>query len=282
MRLCPAEPDTGIVFRRTDIANGGAEILARWDNVVDTHLNTTIGNDCGTRVGTIEHLMAALSGCGVDNAIVEIDGPEVPVMDGSSAPFVFLVECAGIARQQARRRAIEVLKPVSVGDDDRHASLKPASGFSISFEIDFDSVLVSRQALQVDLRNGAFRSEISRARTFGFAHEVAELRSMGLAQGGSLDNAIVISGDSILNEDGLRYEDEFVRHKILDSVGDLYLGGGPLIGHFHGYRSGHTLNNELLRRLFADDSAWRLATLDDDGAPMQDAGWSPEAIAATA
>ena len=282
MRLCPAEPDTGVVFRRTDIANGGSEIAALWHNVVDTRLNTSVGNEYGTRVGTIEHLMAALSGCGIDNAIVEIDGPEVPAMDGSAAPFVFLVECAGITTQEARRSVIEILEPVSVGGDGRSASLTPGNNFMVSFEIDFDSPLVSRQALKVELSNGTFRSEICRARTFGFEHEVAELRSHGLALGGSLENAIVISGNNILNEDGLRYQDEFVRHKILDSVGDLYLTGAPILGHFHGIRSGHFLNNQLIRRLFADDSAWRLVTLDDDGLPMDDRGTAPEAFAATA
>lgn len=282
LRLCPAEPDTGIVFRRTDVANGGSEIAARWDNVVDTRLNTSIGNEYGIRVGTVEHLMAALSGCGIDNAIVEIDGPEVPAMDGSAAPFVFLVECAGIARQEARRKVIEILEPVSVGDEGRSVSLTPSNNFMVSFEIDFGSTLVSRQALKVELSNGAFRSEISRARTFGFEHEVAELQSHGLALGGSLENAIVISGNNILNEDGLRYQDEFVRHKILDCVGDLYLMGAPIMGHFHGIRSGHSLNNELIRKLFADDSAWRHVTLDDHGLPMDGQGRVPEAIAATA
>ena len=196
-------------------------------------------------------------------------------MDGSAAPFVFLMECAGIATQEARRRVIEILEPVSVGGEGRSASLTPSNNFMVSFEIDFDSSLVSRQALKVDLSNGTFRSEICRACTFGFEHEVAELRSHGLALGGSLENAIVISGNNILNEDGLRYQDEFVRHKILDSVGDLYLTGAPILGHFHGMRSGHSLNNELIRRLFADDSAWRLVTLDDDGLPMDGRGTAP-------
>jgi UDP-3-O-[3-hydroxymyristoyl] N-acetylglucosamine deacetylase len=238
MTLCPAAPDTGIVFRRTDAAASGAEIDARWDNVVDTHLNTTIGNADGVKVGTIEHLMAALSGCAVDNAIVEINGPEIPIMDGSAAPFVFLIECAGTA------------------------VLKPGSGFSVSVEIDFESALVARQKLQVNLVNGTFRSEIARARTFGFDHEVAQLQAMGLARGGSLDNAVVVSGDRVLNADGLRYDDEFVRHKVLDSIGDLYLAGGVIIGHFQGFRCGHSLNNALLRSLFAQADAWRPASLE--------------------
>ncbi|HVO16837.1 MAG TPA: UDP-3-O-acyl-N-acetylglucosamine deacetylase [Alphaproteobacteria bacterium] len=262
MTLCPAAPDTGIVFRRTDAAACGVEIAARWDNVVDTHLNTTIGNADGVKVGTIEHLMAALSGCAVDNAIVEIDGPEIPIMDGSAAPFVFLIECAGTVEQNRPRRAIEIVKPVSVRDDKRMAVLAPGGGFSVSVEIDFDSALVARQKLEVNLVNGAFRSEIARARTFGFDHEVEQLRAMGLARGGSLDNAVVVSGDRILNADGLRYDDEFVRHKVLDSIGDLYLAGAVIIGHFHGIRCGHSLNNKLLRSLFAQDDAWRPASLE--------------------
>ncbi len=282
MRLCPAEPDTGIVFRRTDIANGGALIPARWDNVVDTRLNTTVGNEYGAKVGTIEHLMAALSGSGIDNAMIEIDGPEVPVMDGSAAPFVFLVECAGIVRQGAPRRVIEILKSVSVGGEARSATLSPASTFFVSFEIDFDTPLIEHQALTVDLSNGGFRSEICRARTFGFEHEVAELRSHGLALGGSLDNAVVISGDGILNEDGLRYDDEFVRHKILDCVGDLYLGGAQIIGHFHGRRSGHSLNNQLLRKLFGDADAWRLVGAAKVSRSGEAGDWPDSAIAASA
>src|SRR5574338_67906 len=241
MTLCPAAPDTGILFRRTDAAACGVEIAARWDNVVDTHLNPTIGNADGVKVGTIEHLMAALSGCAVDNAIVEIDGPEIPIMDGSAAPFVFLIECAGTVEQDRPRRAIEIVKPGSVRDDRRMAVLTPGSGFSVSVEIDFDSALVARQKLEVKLVNGAFRSEVARARTFGFDHEVEQLRAMGLARGGSLDNAVVVSGDRILNADGLRYDDEFVRHKVLDSIGDLYLAGAVIIGHFHGIRCGHSL-----------------------------------------
>ena len=263
MTLSPADVDTGIVFRRIDHAAGGAAITARWDTVVDTRLNTTIGNEAGVTIGTIEHLMAALSGCGIDNVEIAIDGPEVPVMDGSAAPFVFLIECAGIVQQDAPRRFIEVLKTIDVVDGSRAASLSPSDSFSVSFEIDFESTAISQQAYQGTLVNGTFRSEIARARTFGFEHEVAALQAAGLARGGSLDNAIVVSGDRVLNEDGLRYDDEFVRHKVLDSVGDLYLAGGPLLGHFHGCRSGHALNNALLNALFADLSAWRYADRED-------------------
>ena len=277
MTLRPAAPDTGIVFRRTDAAADSSDIFARWDNVVDTHLNTTLGNADGLTVGTVEHLMAALSGCAVDNAIVEIDGPEIPIMDGSAAPFVFLIECAGVVEQDRSRRAIEILKPVSVTDGKRTAVLVPGTGFSVSVEIDFEAALVANQKLQVNLVNGTFRSEIARARTFGFDHEVAQLRAMGLARGGSLDNAVVVSGDRILNADGLRYDDEFVRHKVLDSIGDLYLAG-PIVGHFHGFRCGHALNNALLRSLFAQTDAWR--PVGQDSRPAVGGGLPRRAAAA--
>src|SRR5690606_38382355 len=182
MTLCPAAPDTGIVFRRTDATASDIDILARWDNVVDTNLNTTLGNASGVTVGTVEHLMAALSGCAVDNAIVEIDGPEIPIMDGSAAPFVFLIECAGVIEQDRPRRALEILKPVSVTHGKRTAVLVPGVGFSVSVEIDFEAALVANQKLQVNLVNGTFRSEIARARTFGFDHEVAQLRAKPLAR----------------------------------------------------------------------------------------------------
>jgi UDP-3-O-[3-hydroxymyristoyl] N-acetylglucosamine deacetylase len=276
LRIRPAGTDTGIRFLRTDLRGGGTEIAARWDHVVDTRLCTVVGNGHGVNVGTVEHLLAALCGCGVDNAVIEIDGPEVPVMDGSAAPFVFLIECAGLLEQPAPRRVIRVLRPVSVGDGKRRASLSPAQGTSFSFEIDFASAAVSHRFGEFTLANGTFKHELARARTFGFLHEVEGLRKLGLALGGSLDNAVVVSGDSILNEDGLRYEDEFVRHKILDSIGDLYLAGSPIIGHFHGWRSGHALNNQLLKTLLADPSAWtydilREADLADEPESWEDA-----------
>jgi len=261
LTLRPAKPDQGIVFKRTDIKGNGAEIPARWDRVVDTTMCTTLGNADGTTIATVEHLMAALSGCRIDNAIVEVSGPEVPIMDGSSQPFVFLVECAGVEELDAPRRVIRVKKPVSVADGDGMAALVPDSGFSVSFEIDFNSAAVSRQSLAVGLFNGSFKKELARARTFGFLHEVEQLRAAGLARGGSLDNAIVISGDKVLNEDGLRYDDEFVRHKALDAVGDLYLAGAPILGAFQGICTGHAANNRLLRELFADPDAWELGEM---------------------
>ena len=250
--------------------------------MVDTQLCTTIGDGNGVRIGTIEHLMAALAGCQIDNAVIELGAAEVPIMDGSAAPFVFLIECAGVVHQDAPRRAIEILKTVAVGDHEKTAILTPSRSSSVSFEIDFSDSLIAHQEIFVSLDDGVFQSEISRARTFGFDHEVATLRSMGLARGGSLENAIVVSGDRILNDDGLRYDDEFVRHKVLDSIGDLYLAGSPIIGHYHGYRSGHGLTNELLRALFRTNGAWRETTFDElaGDAPMGD--WEQPPVAATA
>jgi UDP-3-O-[3-hydroxymyristoyl] N-acetylglucosamine deacetylase len=255
----PAAPGTGIVFRRRDLGN--VEIAAHWRNVVESALCTTVGNDSGVKVSTIEHLMAAFAGLEIDNAIVELDGPEVPVMDGSAAPFVFLIECAGIAEQMAPRRGIKVLKPMRVGGDGSSASLVPADSLHLSFAIDFASGAIRQQELSYDLDAENFKHEISRARTFGFLDEVERMRQAGLARGGSLENAVVISGDRILNKEGLRYDDEFVRHKVLDALGDLYLAGGAILGHFHGVRSGHALNHQLIEALFADPAAWRPVTL---------------------
>jgi len=259
LTLHPAEPGTGIVFRRSDVAGGGAEIPCRWDAVVDTRLCTVIADDGGVLVGTVEHLMAALAGMGIDNLLIEVNGPEVPVMDGSSAPFVFLVECAGIVEQDTPRQTIEILKPISVAGPGKTATLLPSGGCSFSFEIDFPNRAIGRQSCFFDMQPDNFREQIAKARTFGFEKDVAQLRSMGLARGGSLENAVVVSDDRILNEEGLRYRDEFVRHKVLDSIGDLALAGYRIQGHFHGFKSGHALNNQLLRALFADRAAWRFA-----------------------
>ena len=264
MTLLPAPPNTGIVFRRTDEDGNGLEIAARIENVVDNRLCTTLGDGKGLTIATVEHLMAALSGCGIDNLYVEVDGGELPIMDGSAAPFVFLIECAGVVEQDTPRRAIEIIKSVSIEDEDRRAELSPGDGFSVGFEIEFGSGAIGQQDMAVELVNGTFKGELSRARTFGFAEEVDQLRAMGLALGGSLDNAVVVSGDEVLNEDGLRYKDEFVRHKILDCVGDLYLVGAPIIGHFKGRRSGHALNHDILRSLLADQSCWRYTTMPRD------------------
>lgn len=262
MSLHPAAADTGIVFHRTDAAAKGEIIPARFDRVRDTRLCTALASDNGALVGTVEHLMAALAGCEIDNAVIELDGPEVPIMDGSSEPFVFLIECAGVQEQAAPRRAIRVLREVSVSEGSGQVSLSPSDSFSIGLSIDFSSKAIGRQELFLNLSGDAFRNDIAKARTFGFLHEVEALRQMGLARGGSMDNAIVVSGDRILNEGGLRFEDEFVRHKVLDCVGDLYLAGGPLLAHYRGRRPGHALHNALLRALFADQANYEIVSLD--------------------
>jgi UDP-3-O-[3-hydroxymyristoyl] N-acetylglucosamine deacetylase len=259
MSLYPAAADTGIVFRRVD--RDGAEIQASWRNVVDSTLCTTLGDGAELKIATVEHLMSAFAGLEVDNAVVELDGPEVPVMDGSAAPFVFLIECAGLVEQLVPRQAIKVLKPVSVGGRGNSAALLPADEFRLSFAIDFASGAINRQELSFTLDADSFKHDISRARTFGFLDEVDRMQAAGLARGGSLDNAVVISGDRVLNKEGLRYGDEFVRHKVLDALGDLYLAGGPILGHFHGVRSGHAINRQLMETLFADPAAWCTTTI---------------------
>ena len=277
LTLNPADTGTGIVFKRTDIAGGGASIPAKWDHVVDTRLCTTIGNGDGVTVATVEHLMAALSGCGIDNALIELNGSEVPIMDGSAQPFVFLVECAGVVEQDKPRRVIRVLKSVSARDGNGEARLSPGSFLSLDIKIDFDCDAISRQSLSIGIVNGSFAKELARARTFGFLHEVEALWAAGFAKGGSLENAVVVSGDKVLNEGGLRYEDEFVRHKILDAVGDLYLAGAPIIGKFEGVYSGHATNNALLRALFADPEAWKYdAFQGQEGLSAIDGGIFPE------
>jgi UDP-3-O-[3-hydroxymyristoyl] N-acetylglucosamine deacetylase len=257
MTLQPAAADTGVVFRRTDVSGKRQLIPARFDSVTDLTMSTTVGNRDGVSVGTVEHLLAAFAGCGVDNVLVELDGPEVPAMDGSAAPFVFLIECANTVEQPAARRYIEVMHHIEVRDGNRTAELSPAACFGVSFEIDFANAVVGEQSCHFALYNGTFKTELARARTFGFVSDFEKLLSLGLARGGSLENAVVVSGDRVLNEEGLRYDDEFVRHKALDSVGDLFLAGAPILGHFHGVRSGHALNNRLLRALFAETGAWR-------------------------
>ena len=268
MTLRPAKADSGIVFRRVDAAGKGAEIPATYRHAVETPLCTTLKNDEGIQVATIEHLMSALAGYRIDNAIIELDGPEVPIMDGSAAPFAFLIECAGIAELAVPRRAIAVRKTVEVADGQRCAQLSPGDGMTIDFEIDFETAAIARQRYTLEVTPENFRRELARARTFGFLKEVDQLRQIGLCRGGSLDNAIVIDGDSVMNEGGLRYDDEFVRHKVLDSIGDLYLAGHPIVGHFDGSRTGHALNLRLLKALFADDDAWCWTEVDADGRPL--------------
>lgn len=261
MTLHPADADRGIRFRRTDVTERDPWIAARWDRVVDTRLCTVVGNEDGVTVGTVEHLMAALAGCEIDNAVIEIDAAEVPVMDGSSEPFVFLIECAGTVELAAPRRAIEIRKPVTVGDAGRGLTLAPDEAFSVDFEIDFASSVVAHSTLDVRLVNGTFKREIAKARTFGFLKDVEKLRAAGLGLGGSLENTVVVDTDRVLNEEGLRFDDEFVRHKVLDCVGDLYLAGAPILGRVTATKSGHHTNNEALRALFADPTAYAIVDM---------------------
>lgn len=255
--LRPAAANHGIVFVRTDLS-GDNRLPARGDLVVQTRLGTVLGNAAGTTVSTVEHLMAAFAALGVDNAVVELDGPEMPIMDGSAQPFIEMIDRVGLRDQDAPRRYIEILEPIAVMEDDKAAMLLPsAGGFELSFEIEFASDAIGRQKVDLEITEQSFRDELADCRTFGFAHEVEALRAAGLARGGSMDNCIVIEGERVLNPEGLRRPDEFVRHKALDAVGDLYLLGAPLIGRFEGVKAGHGLNNAVVRALMARPTAWR-------------------------
>jgi len=257
LTLKPAAEGHGLVFKRTDVGDKNPLIPALWDKVVDTRLCTVIANEDGVSVGTIEHLMAALRGCGIDNALLELDGPEVPVMDGSSAAFIEAIEAVGVKTQKALRQCIKILKEISYEADGKRVTLSPSQGSEFHGAIDFDHPVIGRQDYSLQLVNGNFKHELSEARTFGFAKEVEYLRQNGLALGGSLDNAIVLDDVSVLNKAGLRFEDEFIRHKLLDAVGDLYLAGAPIVGAYHGYKAGHEMNNQVLRALFANPDAWQ-------------------------
>jgi UDP-3-O-[3-hydroxymyristoyl] N-acetylglucosamine deacetylase len=263
LTLRPAQAGTGIVFRRTD---AGVEIPAREEHVIDTRLCTQLGRPDGphARVGTVEHLMAALFATGIDNAVVELDGPEIPVFDGSAAAFLFLIDCAGRVEQSAPRQTIEILRTVRVeGDNGAFAELRPGvAGLTMALSIDFPATAIGRQALSLVLTERSFRAELAQSRTFTMLAEIEALRAAGLARGGSLDNAVVVDGARIVNPAGLRSRDEFVRHKLLDAVGDLALAGAPLQGRFVAHKTGHALNNRLLRALFADAKNWRLAGSD--------------------
>ena len=274
MTLLPAPPGTGVVFQRTDLDDDIYRVPALWDHVCDTTLCSTISNDSGVRVATVEHLMAALAGCEIDNVLVELDGPEVPIMDGSAAPFVFLIECAGSVAQDAARRVVRVVKDISVEDRNRLVKLSPGDGFTVSLEIDFDNPHVARQTQCFDVNGLTFKDELCRARTFGFENDIEEMRNLGLAQGGSLQNAIVVGENGIINEGGLRYDDEFLRHKALDAVGDLYLAGAPIMGSYQGIRAGHGMNNALLRALFADLDAWEMVETSTDGLEVVVPDWN--------
>lgn len=266
LTLHPAPADSGIVFRRTDLSPV-VEIEAKAENVGDTTLSTTLVNG-DVRVSTVEHLLSAMAGLGIDNAIIDVSAAEVPIMDGSAGPFVFLIQSAGIAEQDAPKKFIRIKKEVTVKHDDKVACFKPFDGFKVSFAIDFDHPVFKGRSLnaEIDFSTTSFVKEVSRARTFGFVHEFEYMRSKGLARGASVDNAIAVDEYTILNEDGLRYEDEFVKHKILDAIGDLYLLGNSLIGEFDAYKSGHALNNASLRALIAQTDAWEMVTFEEEDA----------------
>jgi len=266
LTLRPATPDTGIVFRRIDL-DQPVTIAATPFNVGDTRLSTTLVNG-DVRVSTIEHLLSAFAGLGIDNAYVDLAAAEVPIMDGSAAPFVFLLQSAGIEEQSKAKRFIRIKRPVEVRDGDKFARFTPYDGFKVNFSIEFDHPAFQARSNQaeIDFSTASFVRELSRARTFGFLRDIEALRQQNLALGGSLDNAVVVDEYRILNEEGLRYEDEFVRHKILDAIGDLYLLGHTLIGAFEGHKSGHALNNLLLRALVAEEAAWEEVVFEDSAA----------------
>jgi len=268
LTLRPAAADTGIVFRRVDLSKP-VEIRACPENVGDTRLSTTLVKD-DVKISTVEHLLSAFAGLGIDNAYVDVSAPEVPIMDGSAGPFVFLIQSAGVEEQNVAKRFIRIKKKVVVEDGDKRASFEPFDGFKVSFAIDFDHPVFTHRTrfASVDFSSISFVKEVSRARTFGFLREIEALRERQLALGGSMDNAIVVDDYRVLNEDGLRYEDEFVRHKILDAIGDLYLLGHSLIGAFSGHKSGHALNNRLLQTLLADRAAWEEVTFERGDVPI--------------
>ena len=265
LTLRPAAPDTGVIFRRVDLPEP-VDIPASAENVGDTTLSTTLEKD-GVRISTVEHLLSAFAGLGIDNAYVDVSAPEVPIMDGSAGPFVFLIQSAGVEVQNKPKRFIRIKEPVEVVEGDKYARFEPFEGFKVGFGIDFNHPVFSdeTQFASIDFSSTSFVKEVSRARTFGFLREIETLREKNLALGGSMDNAIVVDDYRVLNEDGLRYEDEFVKHKILDAIGDLYLLGHSLIGAFSGYKSGHALNNKLLKALIANPQAWEEVTFDEEG-----------------
>ncbi len=272
--LHPADVDAGITFSRSDL---DVTIPARAEYVTDTRLCTTIGRN-DAHISTVEHLLSALSGLGIDNAHIEVNSAEVPVMDGSAAPFVFLIQCAGIREQSKAKKIMRILKRIEIEEGDKRCALYPASGFKVSYLLDYDHPLLRERAVSIDFAHQAYTREVSRARTFGFLHEIEALQKAGLALGGSLENAIVLDQYRVMNETGLRYDDECVRHKILDTVGDLSLAGLPIVGAFEGERTGHQMNHRLVTALLADENAWRIeeltipkesAVTDGEASPIQ-------------
>jgi UDP-3-O-[3-hydroxymyristoyl] N-acetylglucosamine deacetylase len=258
MTLLPAPCNSGIIFRRIDVEEGKNEVKASYQNVVSTNLGTTIANEHGTKVLTVEHLMAAIWGSGIDNLIVELDGQEIPIMDGSSKPFIFLIECAGIQSQEAQRKIIEIMKNIRVEDGDKFVEVEPAKEFALDLEIEFQNKKIGKQNFSYRNDLSSFKNDISGARTFCLKEEIEHMNKLGLAKGGSLNNAIVVDGIDIVNKNGLRYENEFVRHKTLDFIGDIYLANHYIIGHFKASKAGHGINNAILRKIFSDQENWRL------------------------
>jgi UDP-3-O-[3-hydroxymyristoyl] N-acetylglucosamine deacetylase len=259
--ILPAAPDSGIGFVRTDVTDMDRVVRARVEAVCNTRLGTVIGNADGVTVATVEHLMATFAALGIDNATVQIDGPETPIMDGSARDFVAALDAAGRRPQGAARRYLEILSRIDVIEGDKRASLIPAHGFEVAFEIDFETAAIGRQSVDLTIDEETFREDLADCRTFGFAHEVEALRAAGLARGGTLDNVVVIEGDEVVSPGGLRRDDEFVRHKAVDAIGDLYLLGAPMLGRYEGVRAGHAMNNALARALLAQPKAWRLTPL---------------------
>ncbi len=265
MKLHPAPTGTGIIFKRVDLIGGGAVIKASWDNVIDSRMCTVLADAGGISVATVEHLMSAFYGMEVDNCVVELNGPEVPAMDGSAEPFIFLIECAGVVEQAAPRRALRILKPHSYTNGNKMVALSPwHDGLRVDFQIDFHASAIGRQTCSFTVDTDTFRDELSRARTFGLLSDVTALREAGLARGGSLTNAIVVDGDRVLNDEGLRHDNEFVRHKALDAIGDLYLAGHPIIAHFTGRCSSHADTARLMKQVYADRACWEMVEVWQD------------------
>ncbi len=260
MQLHPAAPNTGICFVRKDVPASDAVIPASWKNVVDTRLCTVLGNEHGVTIGTVEHLLAAIRSCGIDNLMIELSGDEVPILDGSCAPIVEIIKKAKIVTQNLPRYGICIEKPIAVRQGERYAILEPSAVPRVTVEIEFDSPAIGAQCLSVDLVDDLFEKEIAPARTFGFADQLPQLRAQGLALGGSMRNAVLVKEDRVVNEEGLRFADEFVRHKILDCYGDLALAEAPIFGHLHTHKPGHILNHALLREMYKQQHAWRKLT----------------------
>ena len=283
LTLHPAKADSGIAFRRTDLSGEQGEIIKLSPYLInDTRLSSTIVTEHGTRVGTIEHIMSALAAYGVDNTLIELNAPEIPIMDGSSLPFIFLLQDAGIVEQDAPKRFLKILKDVEVKETGKWVKFSPYDGFKVGLTIEFDHPVFNRSSprFEIDFAGKSYVDEIARARTFGFMQEVELMRQHGLGLGGNLSNAIVIDDVDVLNPEGLRYPDEFVRHKILDAIGDLYIVGHPIIGAFEGYKSGHAINNALLRAILSDETAFEWVTFEEDSEALPSAFCGVETLKA--